>query len=397
MASRDYDLVVFGATGFTGRLVAEYIVERRQPIRFAIAGRNRGKLDEVAAALGGCDVIVADALDPAAMAEVARRARVVCTTAGPYAKYGSELVAACAAAGTHYCDLTGEVPWMREMIDRHHARAEASGARIVHTCGFDSIPSDLGTWCVQQECIARFGKPASRVTGLFAELAGSMSGGTAASAIEISNQAAGDREVRRVLRNPYALDPDPSAPRPDAPDIRSIGWDARQKRFTFPFFMADVNTRVVRRSHALAGQPWGASFVYEEKMSSRGTAGGLATAVGVTGALGAFAAALGNTHVRPLVAKWLPQPGEGPSKEARERGRWKLRLVAEVGDDRVVYVAGDHADPGYGSTAKMLGESALCLAQDALTSSGGVQTPSIAMGAMLAERLRAAGLTLAPE
>ncbi len=393
MLARDYDLVVFGATGFTGRLVADYIVQRRQPIRFAIAGRNRAKLDKTAAALGGVDVLVADALDAAQVAEVARRTRVVCTTAGPYAKYGSELVAACAAGGTHYCDLTGEVPWMRKMIDQHHAQAEATGARIVHTCGFDSIPSDLGTWCLQQECIARFGRPAAQVTALYTELSGAMSGGTAASAIEIATQAAADRETRRVLRNPYGLDPDPAAPRPPSPDVRSVSWDARAKRWTFPFFMADVNTRVVRRSHALAGQPWGASFVYEEKMASRS----LPAAVGVTGALGAFAAAMGNTHLRPLVARLLPKPGEGPSKEARDRGRWKLRLYASVGADALTYVAADHADPGYGSTAKMLGESALCLAQDTLTSPGGVLTPSVAMGSHLAERLRSAGLTLSPD
>ena len=400
MASRDYDLVVFGATGFTGRLVTDYLVQRRQPLRLAIAGRNRAKLDEIAAALGGVAVLVADALDPAAVAEVARRTRVVCTTAGPYAKLGSELVAACAAAGTHYCDLTGEVPWMRRMIDAYHARAEATGARIVHTCGFDSIPSDLGTWCLQQECIARFGRPAARITALFGELRGGMSGGTAASALGLASEAAADRETRRVLRNPYALDPDPAAPRPAAPDVRSIGWDARVKQFTFPFFMADVNTRVVRRAHALAGQPWGASFVYEEKMSARGTAGGLAMSVGVTAALGGFAAALGSPHVRPLIAKWLPQSGEGPSKEARERGHWKVCFIGEVGaagGDRLVYIAEDHADPGYGSTAKMLGEAALCLAQDPLTSAGGVLTPSVAMGGHLAERLRSAGLTFAPE
>jgi short subunit dehydrogenase-like uncharacterized protein len=388
--TRDFDIVLFGATGFTGRLVADYLSRAPEKPRFAIAGRDRAKLE----ALGlSAPIIVLDLLDRAACEEAARRTTVACTTAGPFAKYGSELVAACAGAGTHYCDLTGEVQWMRRMIDAHHDRARTTGARIVHTCGFDSIPSDLGTWAVQQEFRSRFGRYASKVTALFGESSGGLSGGTFASAMQTAREASEDREVRKLLGNPYGLDPDPAAPRPPAPDERSITWNARLGMFTIPFVMAQVNTRVVRRGHALAHFPWGEGFTYREVMSTPGNARGLAMAVGITGVLGGFAFALGRPRLRELIAARVPQPGQGPSAEKRERGHWKTRFVAEDGDDALIYVASDRADPGYKSTATMLGESALCLALDSLSSDGGVTTPSVAMGQRLLDRLRRAGLT----
>ena len=391
--TRELDLVLFGATGFTGTLVADYLRQHPDKPRWAIAGRNRAKLD----ALGlGVPVIVADALDPAAVRALAQRTKVICTTAGPFAKYGSEIVAACAEHGTHYCDLTGEVQWMRRMIDAHHEKAKQTGARIVHTCGFDSIPSDLGAWAAQQEFIAKHGRAAQKVTALFGESSGGFSGGTVASALETAREASVDPFVRKLLANPYALDPDPSAPRPPAPDETGIRWEPHVQMFTIPFVMAQVNTRVVRRGHALAGMPWGADFVYREVMSTpRGLRGG-AMAIGITAGLAGFAFAMKRPMLRERLAARAPQPGEGPSKEARERGHWKVRLVAEGGRDHILYTASDRADPGYGSTAKMLGESALCLALDPLTSPGGVQTPSVAMASHLLDRLRRAGLTFAP-
>jgi short subunit dehydrogenase-like uncharacterized protein len=391
MTNRELDVVLFGATGFTGRLVGEYLARAPSKPRWAIAGRNQAKLD----ALGfGVPVIVADAMDATALAALARRAKVVCTTAGPYSKYGSELVAACAEHGTHYCDLTGEVPWMRRMIDAHHERARDSGARIVHTCGFDSIPSDLGTWALQQEMLKAFGMPATSVTGLFGPLKGGASGGTVASGIGLAKEAGADRAVRKLLANPHALDPDPDGWHPPDRDSLAIGWETTLRVFTAPFFMAGVNTRVVRRSHALAGRPWGDDFTYREVMSTPGSPRGLAMAAAVTGGLAAMAFALSRPRLRDLAAKRMPQPGEGPSAGARAKGRWKAHFVGEVLEHRLVYVAADdHGDPGYASTAKMLGESALCLAEDALTSEGGVLTPSVAMGHHLLDRLRKAGLT----
>lgn len=385
--TRDLDVVIFGATGFTGRLVAEYIKNTGEPVRWAIAGRNKEKLE----ALGfGVPILIADAHDRAALDKVARATKVVCTTVGPFAKYGSDLVAACAEAGTHYCDLTAEVHWMREMIDKHHDRAKATGARIVHACGFDSIPSDLGAYCTQQEMIARFGKPAREITALFGETSGGMSGGTAASALGIA-EAAEDRATRRAVGNPHALDPDPSAATSPVRDEAKVGWEPRLKMFTVPFFMAFSNTRVVRRGHALAGFPYGRDFRYREVMSTPGSAKGLGMAVGITGGLVAFAAIMKRPVLRAQLAKRMPQPGDGPSAEKRARGHWKVRFLA---DDKLVFIAADaHGDPGYQSTAKMLGESALCLARDPLTSAGGILTPSYAMGDALVARLRAAGLT----
>jgi len=390
--TRQFDLVIFGASGFTGRLVAEYVATSRDKPRWAIAGRNREKLE----GLGfGVPILVGDSHDRASLDAIAAQTKVVCTTAGPYAKYGGDLLAACVDAGTHYCDLTGEVQWLRRMIDAHHARAQQTGARIVNSCGFDSIPSDLGTWALQQEFVARYGRPASSVLALYGETSGGLSGGTVASGMQTATEASNDREVRKLLGNPYALDPDPHAPRPRVPDESSIGWEPRLRMFTVPFIMAPFNTRIVRRGHALAGFPWGPDFTYREVMSTPGSARGLAMAAGFAGGLAAIAFAMKRPKLRELLAKRAPKPGEGPSEATRTKGHWKVRFVGEDQGDRLIYVAADRADPGYGSTAKMLGESALCLALDPLASEAGLITPSVAMGSFLLDRLRRAGLTFA--
>jgi short subunit dehydrogenase-like uncharacterized protein len=391
MSDREFDLVLFGATGFTGRLVGEYIAKQK-PKKWAIAGRNREKCQSL-----GFDapIVIVDAMDPASCAAIARRTKVVCTTVGPYTKYGSALVAACAEAGTHYCDLTGEVNFMRATIDANHERARATGARIVQPCGFDSIPSDLGTWATQQEFIKRFGRPASKVSAFFGESSGGMSGGTAASAFAIA-EAMSDPAVRRVLRNPYALDPDPDGPHPKTDD-RLVGWDSHLKMFFVPFFMAATNGPVVRRGHALAGHPWGKDFVYREVMSTPGNARGAVMAATITGGLAGLMAMMKRPALRGWLQKRAPQPGEGPSPEQRAKGHWKVRFIAEDGHDRLMDIVADPAgDPGYASTAKMLGESALCLAYDQLDSPAGCLTPSVAMDGKLVERLRKAGLVFQP-
>lgn len=385
---REFDVVMFGATGFTGRLVAEYIAAQR-PKKWAIAGRNREKLQ----ALGfDVPVLVVDAMDPAACADVAKRAKVVCTTVGPYTKYGAALVAACADAGTHYCDLTGEVNFMRASIDANHERAKQTGARIVHACGFDSIPSDLGTWQTQNAFRERYGHYAQSVSAYYGEQSGGLSGGTIASMFAIADAAASDKSVGRILRNPYALDPDPQGQH--APiDKRLIGWDSDLKMFYVPFLMAPTNGPVVRRGHALAGHPWGEDFTYREVMSTPGNVRGAVMAAGVTGMLGAMGAALASPALRGQLKKRLPQPGDGPSEEKREKGHWKVRYLAKRGGEKLLCVWGDpNGDPGYKSTAKMLGESALCLAYDNLMSAPGCTTPAVAMGSFLANRLKAAGL-----
>lgn len=393
LVARELDVCVLGATGYTGRLVADYLAARAgaEKLRWALVGRNAAKLEAVQREVGSPPVIVADALDRAAMDKVAARTRVICTTAGPYTKYGSEVVAACAANGTHYCDLTGEVNFMRAMIDAHHERARQTGARIVHACGFDSIPSDLGAWCAQREYIARFGTPATSIEALFA-FKGTFSGGTIASMMTIADRAGQDKDLRRLLGNPYGLDPDPTLRHAKVRDIPGIAYDRRAGKYTAPFVMATTNTRVVRRSHALAGFPWGNDFTYREVMATKS----LASAVGMTAGIAGMAAVISQKWLRGLVAKRLPAPGEGPSREAREHGFWRADHYADGPAGALVYSCGDHFDPGYGSTSRMLGEAALCLAKDELDSAGGVTTPSVAMGDALAERLRAAGLTFAP-
>jgi short subunit dehydrogenase-like uncharacterized protein len=392
--ARDFDLVIFGATGFTGRLVAEHIARSpHDKPRWAIAGRNRDKL----ASLGfDVPILVGDSNDRPSLDAIARQTKVVCTTAGPYAKYGSHLLAACVDAGTHYCDLTGEIQWLRRMIDAHHDRATQTGARIVNSCGFDSIPSDLGTWALQQDFISRFGRPASSVTALFGETSGGLSGGTVASGMQTAKEASEDRTVRRLLANPYGLDPDGGDQRPRVPDESSIGYERRLGMFTVPFVMAPYNTRIVRRGHALANFPYGTDFTYREVMSTPGSARGALMAAGFLGGLAGIAFAMKRPRLRALLASRAPQPGEGPSEQTRTKGHWKTRFIGQHGDDQLIYVASDRADPGYGSTAKMLGESALCLALDPLTSPGGLITPALAMGPHLLSRLRRAGLTFGP-
>ena len=399
-ADRRFDLVLFGATGFTGRLVAEYLARRTAgtPLRWALGGRSTAKLEKVRTALTEIDatcadlpLVEADALDPVAMKRVAAETRVVCTTVGPYAQFGAPLVAACVKAGTHYCDLTGEVPFIRASIDMNHEDAEKSGARIVHCCGFDSVPSDLGTLFLQRELVERCGEPAKAVTALFGETSGAFSGGTVASLLGIVDAAARDRETRRLLGDPHGLDPT-GGPRSAAKDARGPGWDRVLKRPTAPFIMAAINTRIVRRSHALLGYPWGEDFLYDERMSLPRSPLGLAAAVGITGALAGFVAATQIPALRRQLEKRLPQPGEGPDAEARARGHYTVRLHGEAAGTTLVATVADQLDPGYAGTAKLLGEAALCLTEDPLDTPGGVVTPASAMGDALTDRLIAAGV-----
>ncbi|MEZ4404616.1 MAG: saccharopine dehydrogenase NADP-binding domain-containing protein [Kofleriaceae bacterium] len=399
-ADRRFDLVLFGATGFTGQLVAEYLTRRAAgtPLRWALAGRSRGRLEAIRAGLAAIDpaitveLVVADALDLAAMTELARDTTTVCTTVGPYARLGAPLVAACVAAGTAYCDLTGEVPFIRASIDRHHRAAQATGARIVHCCGFDSVPSELGVWLLQRALEERAGRGAASVTALF-ELRGQMSGGTVASLLGVVDAAARDRATRRLLGDPYGLDP-VDGPRGHDRDRRGPGYDRTLGRFTAPFVMAAINTRVVRRSHALLGHPWGVAGRYDEAMGLPRSPVGAALAVGVTGALAGFVAASQVPRLRALLEARLPKPGDGPSAAARARGRYRVRVHGTVDGTTVTATVADDLDPGYDGTAKLLGEAALALALDPPCSDGGVLTPMVALAPTLAPRLRAAGVTL---
>jgi short subunit dehydrogenase-like uncharacterized protein len=382
--STDFDLIVYGATGFTGRLVAEYLGQACSPgVRWAMAGRSAAKLEQVRAEIGvGPDValVVADADDPASLAALCRRTSVVVSTVGPYQLYGSDLVAACAANGTGYLDLCGEPGWMRQMIDRHEAEARASGARIVFSCGFDSIPFDLGVLTLQEAAIARFGGPAPRVKGRVRSMKGGFSGGTAASLKATLAAARANPSLFKLLADPFALTPGHRGA--DQPAGLLPAHDPDLGAWVAPFIMAPINTKNVHRTNFLLGGPWG-DMVYDEMM------------VAGLGDVGKAAAAM-IAKLNPLAEDKAPKPGDGPSREEREGGSYDILFVGLMADGRrcEVTVTGDR-DPGYGSTSKMIAESALCLLE-AETGEGGIWTPGALMGAGLRDRLVAnAGLTFA--
>lgn len=397
------DLVVWGATGFTGRLVAEYLLAQYgvdKTLRWAIAGRNQSKLDALKTQLGKSAgelmTITADSHDPESLRALVSQARVIITTVGPYAKYGSELVAACVEHGTHYCDLAGEPQWIRKMIDQHGQAASESGARIVHACGFDSVPSDIGVFYLQREAQRLFGSPCSRVKMLVKAMKGSASGGTVASMMNAIEEARADREVARVLVHPYSLCPADARKGPDKRDQSGVVKDQDFDVWTAPFVMAGINTKIVRRSNALMNAAYGPEFSYQEAMSTGRGASGYLKAMQVTVGLGAMMLAGSVSVLRAGMQKlFLPKPGEGPDQNERENGFYKYSMLGKTdsGQSMVVNIRGDR-DPGYGSTSKILGECGVCLALDELRVEGGFWTPASAMGDALLERLPAnAGLT----
>lgn len=398
-ARRELDIVLLGASGFTGRLVAAYLLEQYGvdgDLRWAMAGRNHARLEAVRMDLQGNEpeheipLLIADTGDADTLAELAQKTRVICTTVGPYALYGSKVVEACAHQGTHYCDLTGEVHWMREMIDRFQSAAAASGARIVHTCGFDSIPSDLGVWFLQQAMLERHGVAARHIKYRVADFRGGMSGGTIASMINMLEQADKDAALGKLIADPYALNPRDAPRGRDGPDQTAAEFDLDFERWTLPFMMAAINTRVVRRSNALAHFRYGEDFAYDEAILAPTGQGALKSKLAAM-AMSAGTASLTFAPIRTLATRFLPSPGEGPSQKQRESGFYDILLHAkhpqDAAKDLRARVTGDR-DPGYGSTAKMLGESAVCLARDELSVAGGFWTPASAMGAPLTQRLQ---------
>ena len=399
--SRDFDIVLWGATGFTGRLVADYLARNYlggdTGLRLALAGRNKEKLEGIANEVGApqLPILIGDSFDAESLDAIAAKAEVLVTTVGPYTKYGAEIVAACVRNGTDYCDLTGETNFIRATIDAHEEEAKRTGARIVHCCGYDSIPSDLGTLIVQEAFKQRHGRYASQVKMAAVQIKGRPSGGTIASMINMVDEMKANPGLRKVMGNPYALNPK-GVRGPDKGDQTAARFDEDLGMWTGAFIMAGINTRIVRRSHALMGLPWGEDFRYSEVMGTGKGAKGWMRATSIAVGMIAFMASLALPFTRPFVEKRLPSPGEGPDKEARESGAFKTLFVA-LGDGHAERaVVSDQRDPGYGSTAVMLSEAALCLALEGaqLDCEGGILTPSTSMGMRLVERLRAAGLTL---
>jgi short subunit dehydrogenase-like uncharacterized protein len=396
---RPYDLIVFGATSFVGQIVVRHLVDRGdEGLSWAMAGRSASKLAQVATSTKStAKQVVADAGNLEQMRALAKTTRVIASTVGPYALHGSNLVQACAEEGTDYVDLTGEPQWMRQMIDTHTIAATVSGARIVHSCGFDSIPSDMGVWYTQQQSNERLGEYCTRIGMRLAGARGGASGGTVASLMNVVTEVTKDRELREVLKNPYALAPAHLRTGPEQPNVMSPERDDLSGEWVAPFVMAGINTKVVHRSHALMERPWGEKFLYDEAMLTGKGPVGLAKASAVTGAMGGFMAATLVPPVRGLINRFvLPKPGEGPSSESQEKGYFDLRFFGETASGKriTVKVTGDR-DPGYGSTSKMMVAAALTLPHiDRRTTPGGFWTPSTAMGQSLLDALiSTAGLT----
>ncbi|MBK8556231.1 MAG: saccharopine dehydrogenase NADP-binding domain-containing protein [Lewinellaceae bacterium] len=395
MTARTYDLILWGASGFTGRLVAEYLWKQYgqdENLKWAVAGRNPEKLKQILQELGCPDIpiLTADSDDAPSLLAMAAQTRVVCTTVGPYTRYGSKLVAACIQAGTHYCDLTGEVGWMRTMIDLHQEEALAARVKIVHTCGFDSIPSDMGVFFLQKAAQKQFGNYATRIKNLLKASKGGLSGGTYESMFAQMALAAENPGFAKLMSRTYALNPDPEHKGADGKDLRALAYDAQAKSWIAPFIMAGINTRVVRRSHALSGLPYGEQFQYEEAMMTGNGLMGRLKGFSILMLLGTLLAAKPGTIFGNLLRRFLPKPGEGPDKQERETGFFYFQMFGTLPDGSTIMakVKGDK-DPGYGSTSKMLAECAVCLAKDsAITPEQyGFLTPSTAMGDALLDRL----------
>ena len=389
-------LTVFGATSFVGQILTRYLYGRfgtDGELRWAIAGRSERKLRELHGSLypkaAKLPQIVANAGDEKALREMCAESRVVISTVGPYALYGEPLVKICANTGTDYCDLTGEVQWIRRMIRKYEGAARASGARIVHCCGFDSIPSDLGVHFLQKHAMQKYGRTCPRVKLRVKAMRGGASGGTIASMLNVVKEAADDPELRRELANPYSLCPDGYTPQLRQPDVSLAEYDTDFKSWIAPVVMGAINTRIVHRTNALSKQAYGADFRYDEAVLRGDGFKGRAAATSMGAGLRAFMAAAAVPPTRWVLERFLPGPGEGPSPEEQRNGFFDIRIFGRTeGHTLQVKVTGDR-DPGYGSTGKMLGQAGACLALDTpkANTPGGFWTPATIFGDRLIDRL----------
>ncbi|QQS45537.1 MAG: saccharopine dehydrogenase NADP-binding domain-containing protein [Acidobacteriota bacterium] len=402
MQGRDYDVVLYGASGFTGRQTVEYFAAHTAPgeVRWAVAGRNREKLEEVKARIGervgDIDVLVADSGDQAAVDAIVSRTRVLLTTAGPYAKYGTPIVDACVRFKTHYVDITGETTWVRDLIDRYHEKAAAEGTRIIPFCGFDSVPSDLGAFLVARHIREKFGAGCREVRA-YHRVYGGVNGGTIATVFNMYESGQNDR-----VRDVFLLDPQNGHSREEIArnqDPTLPHYDDEIGSWVGPFFMGPINTRVVRRSAALFDkwhESYGAGFRYQEYMKHSGPLGGAQALAFVAGG-GLFELAI-RSPFRPWIKAMMPAPGSGPSEKTMNEGWFKCELLGIAEDGRQVKgMIRDQGDPGNRATVKFLCESALALNTAELPGGpgrGGILTPATGLGAVLAERLRRAGMTI---
>jgi len=395
--TKQQDLIIWGATGFTGQLVSEYINKKysNTALKWGIAGRNKEKASVIAERLNIAKdrIFIADCNNIESLIKLTSKTKVICTTVGPYAKLGTNLIEACIKTNTNYCDITGETQWIRKMIDKYHTRAKENKIKIINSCGFDSIPSDMGVFYSQKKLFEKTGKYASKINMRVAGAKGGISGGTYNSLSNVLEEARIDKEVRKTLTNPYGLNPIDKQNGPDKGDLESVIFDKVSNSWIAPFVMAGINTKIVRRSHALIDFKYGSDFSYDEAtLSGKGVLGQVK---GYLSLIPIFLATRKKgSFIKNIVDYILPKSGEGPSENTRISGYYNLRFyLTQQNKIYLSKVIGD-MDPGYGSTSKMLAESAVCLALDKTPETYGILTPSVALGDPLLKRLQEnAGLT----
>lgn len=398
-STRDYDLVVYGATSFVGQILTHYLWQHygeSGDLRWAIAGRSQSRLQQLRESLGddasGLNIIVADASDEPKLRAMCELGQLIISSVGPYALYGEPLVKVCAETGTDYCDLCGEVQWIGRMVRRYQASAEASGARIVNCCGFDSLPSDMGVWFLQQHAMETWGKPCQQIKMRVGAFKGGISGGTVASMMNLAKEASADAQVRKELADPYSLCPSDHGFDRRQGDLKTARYDRDFKSWIAPFVMSSINTRVVHRSNALQNNAYGCDFVYDEAMLTGRGLKGSATAMAIAGGSVAMMLGAATSPTRRLLENYVvPKPGEGPSPKQQLKGHYELEFlgISDTGDTLKAQVRGDR-DPGYGSTAKMLAQAGACLAQDISRKAkpGGFWTPASIYDQRLIDRLQ---------
>ena len=395
---KQFDIIIWGASSFTGKLVTEYLFNKfgSSKIKWAIAGRDLGKLKKVRSQVAdkNIPIFIADSFDEESLLKFIKKTKVICSTVGPYSLYGTKLVKLCVENNTNYCDITGEAHWIRTLIDNFHKEAKSKKIKIVNSCGFDSIPSDMGVFFIQNELKKVYKTYAKSIKMRVAGIRGGISGGTYSSINNLLKEAYADKSVFKVLNNPYGLNPKDKMEGLDKKDLRKIIFDKESNSWIYPFIMAGINTKIVRRSNALLNFQYGKDFRYDEAMMAGNGISGFGKAI-----LAVFPLAMvglnPNSFLKKIINSFMPKPGEGPGVEKRKNGFYNLRFYITIDEKRKAFakVIGD-SDPGYGSTSKMLAESSLCLAFDNLPKNYGILTPSSAMGEKLLDRLiKNAGLS----
>ena len=388
--NKKFDLIVWGATGYTGKLVCEYIFEKykKTNLNWAIAGRNKHKIDGLISSLNlkGIPHFVADSNNKKSLLKLTKMTKTICSTVGPYAKYGTLLVEACIESKTNYCDITGETHWIKEIIDKYHTKAIKNKVKIVHACGFDSIPSDLGVFYAQNKIKENSGKYASKISMRVVSMKGGISGGTIYSFLNIIEESRKNKNIKKVLNNPHGLSPNKDLFDSDEEDLKKIIFDSTSKKWIGPFVMAAVNTRIVRRSNYLMDFKYGRDFIYNEALVFGRTI--LSKFLGYFRLIPIYLISKNeNILLKSLLKSFLPKPGQGPKGNSRKNGYFKFRFYIFNNNLKAIVSVNGTGCPGYGSTSKMLAESSICLALDDLPIQNGILTPSVALGNALLKRL----------